>query len=279
MSRRIICITAGQRAGTTALQHAIAHSGAARNYGEIFQAKPDGSSIRRCSFHAFARDHGIALADLMEAAEAAAIARRYLQWLKDEAHSRHVLIDVKLNSWLALSPAWQYPHEEPFFSKCLKREGAIFIFIWRQKLAEQILSLFISRELGIWHNLTLEKVANRKIAVPVRQIERLASLICRSESDMREHLNEYPDKIAISYEELYCDGALGETFRAAFREQTGIELAAGPLRIRPNLVDKRKIVTNYDEAAAAIDAISDQYREPIADNSRRRAGNLIGISR
>ena len=165
--QRIICITAGQRAGTTALQQAIAHSRAARSYGEIFQAERDGTIDRRRSFHAFARQNGVALADAMGPQGANAIAQHYLDWLKPEAGSRYVLIDVKLNSWLALSPAWQYPHEEPFFSRWLKREHAIFIFIWRQSVADQILSLFISRELGIWHNLTPERLGNRKLTAPI----------------------------------------------------------------------------------------------------------------
>jgi LPS sulfotransferase NodH len=278
MGQRIICITAGQRAGTTALQRAIAQGGAARSYGEIFQIKHDSASGRRRSFHAFAREKAIALADVMQPDGAGAMARQYLDWLKEGAGPRHVLMDVKLNSWLAVSPAWQYPHEEPFFLKCLKRERAIFIFLWRRSLAEQILSLFISRELGIWHNLTPEKVANRRLTAPIGQLERLASMMCRSESDMREHLNGYPDKIVISYEELYCDAAIGDTFRAAFRSLTGIELSAGPLQIRPNDVDKRDVVTNYDQAAAAIDSIAARYRPRGTERPDRAVARLIGLS-
>jgi len=260
MTRRIICITAGQRAGTTALQWAIVQGGAARNYGEIFQVARDGMSDRHRTFHAFAREKCLALADMMQPGRAGTAARQYLDWLKEGAGAKHVLVDVKLNSWLALSPAWQYPHEEPFFSKCLKREHAIFIFLWRRSLAEQILSLFIARELGIWHNLTREKVANRRLTAPIGKLERLASLMCRSESDMREHLQDYADKIVISYEDLYRDGALGDAFKASFGALTGIALSATPLRIRPNDVDKRGIVTNYDEAAAAIDSIAAKCR-------------------
>jgi hypothetical protein len=258
--QRIICITAGQRAGTTALQRAIAHSGAARSYGEIFQAEPDGTTDNRRSFNAFARQNGIALADAMGTQGASSIARHYLDWLKQGAGSGHVLIDVKLNSWLALSPAWQYPHEEPYFSRWLKGEHAIFIFIWRQSLADQILSLFISRELGIWHNLTPERVGDRKLTAPIGKLERLASLMCRSEADMHEHLLDYRDKIVISYEELYRNGALADTFKASFHALTGIALSAMPARIRPNDVDKRGIVTNYDEAAAAIESVAARCR-------------------
>lgn len=260
MEQRIICIVAGQRAGTTALQQAIRFSRAAANYGEIFQIRPDGANEARRSFHAFAQSNGIALADTLRAEGADTVARKYIAWLKAGAEPRHVLIDVKLNSWFALNPVWQYPHEEPFFLTRLKRERAVFVVLWRQSLADQILSLFISRELGIWHNLTAERVGNRKLTAPIAKLERLASLVCRSEADMREHLQDYADKIVISYEELYRDGALGDAFKASFHALTGIALSATPLRIRPNDVDKRGIVTNYDEAAAAIDSVAARCR-------------------
>ena len=56
------------------------------------------------------------------------------------------------------------------------------------------------------------------------------------------------------------NGALGDEFKAAFRALTGMALSARPLRIRPNDVDKRGIVRNYDEAAAAIDSIAVKCR-------------------
>jgi len=109
----------------------------------------------------------VALADAMGPQGANAIAQHYLDWLKPEAGSRYVLIDVKLNSWLALSPAWQYPHEEPFFSRWLKREHAIFIFIWRQSVAgpdPQPVHLPASLALAQSH---AGKAGNRKLTAPI----------------------------------------------------------------------------------------------------------------
>jgi hypothetical protein len=133
------------------------------------------------------------------------------------------------------------------------------LLVWRKNLAEQVLSLFIARELGIWHNLSARRLAGRTITAPIKQLERLSTLICRSESDMNEHLQDYSDKISIAYEDLYRDGELTESFKFALHAQTGIELSLRPLRIRPN-VSKRDIVTNYEEAAAAISAIAAKYR-------------------
>jgi hypothetical protein len=276
MEQRIVCITAGQRAGTTALQHAFGASGAVRNYGEIFQIQHGLVGDARRSFSLFAAQNAIPLATMLEADGAASVARRYLDWLREGAKPKHVLIDVKLNSWSALSPAWRYPHDEPFFLGRLKQEGAVVIFLWRRDVAEQILSLFISRELGIWHNLTAERAGNRKLTAPVAKLERLTALMCQSESDMLEHLAGYPDKIVIPYEELYCEGVPGSAFRQELKALSGIELLDKPPRIRPNMLTKRDVVINYDEAARAIAEVAKLHRRPdaghVAANGTRLAG-------
>lgn len=264
MEQRIICIIAGQRAGTTALQTGLRATRKVKNYSEIFQTRSDAASEGRRTFHAFARENGVLLADTMAWDGAGRVAQRYLDWLRDGAGDKHVLIDVKLNSWLALSPAWAYPHDEPFFMARLKRERALFIFLWRRNLAEQILSMFISRELGVWHNLSPEKVGDRKIVAPVRRMERLAALLCRSEADMREHLAGYGDTITMAYEDAYTDGALSPVFRTAIEARIELVLPAGSLRIRPNAVPKRDIISNYDEVVTALSAIAKEWREGAA---------------
>lgn len=260
MEQRIVCITAGQRAGTTALQQALALSGAAKNYGEIFKVQPAPRREAGRGFSDFARLNAIPLAEVLDSEGAASVARRYLDWLRDGAKPKHVVIDVKFNYWFALSPAWGYPHDQPFFLNRLKQDGAVFILLWRRDMAEQILSLFISRELGIWHNLTAERAAGRKLTAPIAKLERLTLLMCRSESDMLEHLADYRDRIVISYEDLYSEGAPSRDFRDRLLGLTGIDLPDKPLRIRPNTVSKRDIVTNFDEAASAIAAIAERHR-------------------
>lgn len=264
--QKVICITAAQRAGTTALQHALAASGTAKNYGEIFHTKgsPSGRS-ENLSFAEFARENDIRLADAMQLEGASDIARRYLDRLKKDAYPRHVLIDVKLNSWFALSPAWNYPHEPPFFLRLLKREAAIFIFIWRESLADQVLSTFISRELGIWHNLDRQKVAGRQISAPVKALSRLAVQICRSEEDIREHLRDYPRKIQISYEDLFRNGRLSAEFQKQLSSLLGSDLnLPGTNAIRKNDAKKSEVVRNFEKAVAVIDRVSLRYRGAMA---------------
>jgi hypothetical protein len=261
MKQRIICIIAGQRAGTTALQSIIKRARIAVNYGEIFQPKTEKSGGAARSFYDFSRAHDIALADILSSKEAYVVAKKYTDWLREGAGHKHVLIDMKLNSLFALSPAWQYPHEEPLFLRHLKRENAAFIFVWRESLADQILSLTISRQLGLWHNIDREKIAGRKINAPIGELQRLATLICRSEADVVGHLDDYADKIVVKFEDMFVNGVLSENFRLAFAALVEAELPDGAAGdIRPNNVDKREIVINYDAAYGAIAAVAARER-------------------
>jgi LPS sulfotransferase NodH len=256
--QRVICITAAQRAGATALQNAV-RAGNVLNYGEVFHPQPLEDAAG--TFLRFAEERDIRLSETATRSGAAAIAEDYLNWLREQAAPQHVLIDVKLNSWFVLSSWWQYPHREPFFLHYLKQKRAVFVFIWRENLADQVLSLFIAREFGIWHDLTAEKVAGRTLRAPVTWLKELAVLIARAEDGMLDHLRDYPDKVVICYEELFLNGRLSEQFRSAFVRITGIGLPRTTSGgVPPNSANKRDIIENYDEVIAAIRPISESRR-------------------
>lgn len=255
-----ICIIAAQRAGTTALQWAIKAAGVA-NFGEIFHTHPLADA--RGSFLNFATEQRIPLVALKTRKEAAELAARYYDWLQDQSEGKDLLLDIKLNSWSVLAPWRGYTQREPVFLSLLKRKGAAFVFIWRDDLAEQVLSEFVANELGVWHNLTPGKVAGRTVEAPLARLRSKADMIVRAETEMLENLADYPRKIVLQYEELFREGGLSSEFRAGFREMTDIDLPQGHYpRIKPNSVPKREIVVNYDEVAAAI--------APLAEGRRAR---------
>jgi hypothetical protein len=257
-TQRLICIIAAQRAGTTALQHEIRAAGVV-NYGEIFHPEPLKNATG--TFLRFAEEQNIRLVETTTRAGTAVIAERYLGWLSEQAAPEDFLIDVKLNSWSVLSPWWKYPHREPLFLAQLKRRRAIFVVIWRDNLGDQVLSHFIANQFGIWHDLTQRKVAGRTIQAPVARLRKLALTISRAESDMLDHLQDYPGKIVIRYEDLFEEGVLTERFRNRFRRIAGIELPRGDFAgVRPSSADKRAIIDNYEEVIAAIKPISERRR-------------------
>jgi hypothetical protein len=261
VNQKIICIVAGQRAGTTALQSAIEATNAAVNYGEIFHTDPLKVPKPRRMFLNFAQEKNIGIADIMFAEKATAIANDYLASLEADARPKHVLIDVKFNSWPILSPAWRYSTREPFFFQCLKQKGAVFLFVWRENLSEQVLSNFIMRKTGVLHNLDRKMVAGRKFEAPIQDVKWLATQICRSEAHMHACLKSCPEKIIIKYEDLFHGGILTERIKAALNKFVKIEFPDGPLGdIRPNAVAKRDIISNYDEAASAIAEIAAKHR-------------------
>jgi hypothetical protein len=264
MTQKTVCIIAGQRAGTNALQRAIEATGGVVNFGEIFHTQPLGLPGPSRIFRDFARENSIGIADTMEWPGAVAVAKKYMAWLKAAAQPKHVLIDVKFNSWTTFTPTWRYASDEPFFMRYLKnQEKTTFVLIWRESLVDQVLSDFISNEIKVWHNLNADHIAGKKIEAPLDRINRLATLICRTEMEMREHLQDYQDKIIIKYEDLFHDGILTPGFKAEFKKRMGLDFPDGALGfIRPNTADKREIVTNYDEILATVTEITSKYRNP-----------------
>ncbi len=262
--QRLVCVTAAPRTGTTALER-ILGAGNVMNFGEVFHTHPLKDAPGK--FLRFAEDHKLRLSEMTTRSGTAGIAERYLRWLREQAAPRHVLIDVKLNSWFVLSPWWRYPHHEPFFLEYLKRNRAVFVFIWREDLADQLLSRFIARELGIWHNLTPEKVAGRTLRAPIDWLRNVADLIVRAEAEMLGHLSDYSAKIVIRYEDLFENGILTGRFRSALRRIAGIDLPNGNSAIAPNSASKRELIENYDEVVTAMRPLTEERREQM-ENQR-----------
>jgi hypothetical protein len=260
-TQRLVCIIAAQRAGTTALQHLITTAGLV-NYGEIFHTQPNKNA--KGAFLQFAEEQNIRLFETATRAGAIAIAERYLDWLYEQAGAADFLIDVKLNSWSILSHWWWYPQREPLFLGQLKQRSAIFVLIWRDNLCDQVLSHFIAKELGVWHNFTETNIAGRTIEAPVERLRKLALTISRAETDMLGHLHDHPGKIVIRYEDLFQEGGVvAKRFRRAFRRIAGIDLPRNFPGVRSSSPDKRAIINNYDQVAAAIRPISKRRRQQI----------------
>ncbi len=110
--QRIICITAAPRTGTTALEGALAGENV-MNFGEVFHTHPlkdaPGTFLR------FAEDSDIRLSETTTRSGTTAIADRYLNWLREQASPRHILIDVKLNSWSVPVPVVAIPSSRTIF--------------------------------------------------------------------------------------------------------------------------------------------------------------------
>lgn len=257
-AQNLICITAAQRAGTTALQFALESAGL-KNFSEVFHPSPlnDGAG----SFVRFARERNLRLCDTTTRAEVVKIADSYLDWIRELTAPRHVVIDIKLNSWSVLSSWWRYPHQEPFFLTHLKRRKAVLIFIWRENLADQLLSGFIANEFGIWHNLTVEKVAGRTLKAPLEQLKELAGWVTRAEVALLDYLRGYPRSIVMRYEDLFTPNDLSGIFRRRFAEVVDIDLPKRNLMpVQPNTATKRSIVTNCDEITSALAPFADWRR-------------------
>ncbi|MFL7793298.1 MAG: hypothetical protein AB8I69_14245, partial [Anaerolineae bacterium] len=199
----ILCLIAGQRAGTTALRSALGATGAFFNHGEIFHTE----DCKPGAFLPFARERAIQVSDLATYERAQDVTEDYLAHLASVAGGKIPLIDVKLNSWHVLRPFWAYIHQQPFFLQALIRRRAAFVFLRREDLVEQVLSEQVARHASKWHNLTEGDLPNR-ITVDVLAVANQARLIVEGENFLIQFLRALDTFVAMSYEDLIVDGCV-----------------------------------------------------------------------
>jgi LPS sulfotransferase NodH len=248
MTQQIVCVVARQRSGTTALRANLAATGRLHNFGEIFHTdhldKPG-------SFLGYCADRRILLSDAFVPRYLPELCAAYIAHLRDVAQDKHVLIDVKFNSWGVVRPAWRYMHDEPYFLQFLKKQGALFIFIRREDIAGQIVSSHVAKAHDQWQNLAAGDAVDMA-DVNVKMAAREARLIRQSESALWSRLKNYGRRIHFTYEELFVDGNLSGAAKAAIATELGEPLQfPEESPIRKNEVDKAG-VKNYEQAREAI---------------------------
>jgi Stf0 sulphotransferase len=254
-----LCIIAGQRAGTTALQGALGSTGKFCNFREIFHTEPP---VMSGTFLEYSRQRNLCVADMATEAQTREVALDYLTYLRNIAKQQLPLLDIKLNSWQVIKPFWSYVHEMPFFMHLLLKNGALFLFIRRRDIVEQVLSEQIARSADKWHGLE-----DRDIGGPIQIKPALvvgqARLILQSETFLLGCLGASSRLLAIDYEDLYPDGLVNPRLLLALQDNLDIDL---PTFLKPsikkNVPDKRRIVANYDEVSHAITDILKRFPRP-----------------
>lgn len=250
MGERMLCIVAGQRAGTTALQSAIASTGLFHNFSEIFQT----SEVRRTgSFLDYADARGISIVQMATDAGAQDVLSGYLDSLSMQSGDRMPLVDIKFNSWNAIRSFWTYPTQEPALLQALRQRDAFFLFVGRKDLAAQIISEKIARVTSKWHELDAEDVGGT-FQFPLAQARAQAELILDAEHLLLGFLRRTGRVFPIWYEDLYgadgrvCD-RLVDWLRSHLSDQLPPALFPG---IRKNRVCKASVVENFEDVAAMV---------------------------
>ena len=188
------------------------------------------------------------------------IALEYLAHLRELADPKLPLLDIKLNSWHVIKPFWSYVHQTPFFMKVLMKNDALFLFIRRRNIVDQILSEHIARSTEKWHGLEEGDIAGQIVAGQAR-------LILQSELFLSGCLRSSNRLLAIDYEDLYQDGFVNPRLLSAMQSKLGISLPSSlKPSIQKNTPDKRQIVANYEEVSQAIADVLKRFpREKIAN--------------
>ena len=253
----ILCVVSNPRSGSTALRRALAAGGRIKDFGEIFH---DERELTIFPFLSFLERWPDPLSALFEWSECVRMSRAYVEQLVFESYGQKALIDVKHNAWGVLKSLWQYPHDEPVFMAVLKARCALFLQLKRESLADQVISYIIANNTNVWHrqitNSDIPKSLIGKRLDPVL-VRRVCTLFCRAEALTDELLADYPHRLTLSYETTFIDGALAAHVADRLSIASGVKIRPVAPSQRPNIVDKREVVSNYDEVleiAAAVRA-------------------------
>jgi len=249
MTRHIICVTAGQRAGTNAFRKSLSNTGRIHDVGEVFNtATLDWPG----NFFTYCRERNIGFGDVLSGWDAENLCKGYVSTLRELAGEAHLLFDVKFNSWGQIRAPWSYLHQEPYFLQHLKNHEAKIVFIWRRDMVAQIISDRIAAAVGKWHNIKSEHIS-APVVLDVEENRLLAQLMCQSELYFWENLKTYPHTLLLCYENLFSDRALSPDIRARVCEFFGetYDFRESGYYHR-NEIDKEAVVSNYAEVAEAV---------------------------
>ncbi len=261
MQQEIFCIVAGQRSGTTALRSLLSGTGRFADLGEIF----DTATVSQPeSFFGYCRRHNIGIADILSGPDAERLCREYIGILRGLSVGKHLLIDVKFNSWGEMRMPWTFLHQEPFFLSQLKWRDAKFVFVWRRDIVAQVLSDRVSDKLGKWHNITAAD-AVAPFELEVEKIRRRAVLLCQSERYFFQNMRNTKNVAMLCYETLFDEkGSLGSATRAKLERLAGETLVFPDEGLyRRNDIDKRALIANYAQVVAAIQEAASAHRDPM----------------
>ena len=232
-------------------------TGKFHNFGEIFQTS---LPRRKGAFLDFASEADIQVEDFFTDASLSNMVDQYIDHLDIISAHKRPLIDVKLNSWLVLKRPWAFPGEQPYLMKKLKTSQAAFLMIFRENLADQIISERIARHLNKWHNLTEDMLQGKTISLDLDDVANHARLILMAERFLFSYLRQYRNFHYLTYESLFAADSYPRDLAAFLGDQFKIEMPSKYKSIiKKNEGDKAQIVKNYEAAVARITAVSRNF--------------------
>lgn len=251
MKSRILCITAGQRAGTTALRGALAATGKFTNFGEIFQETNNSGA----GYAQYCEYNKLLASDINTNEKTDQHLQSYIDFIIEKAGNKLPLIDIKFNSWLAIPAPWRYIHQCPYFMDHLISRNTAFIIIRRENLVDQVLSEQIARSIDRWHNIE-DSENPQGFEADAELAQHQAQLIVQSEQFLIDSLRGKLCTIFVTYENLYHDGEVNREVLKLLKDQFGIETTP-PIspKFHKNAGDKKKIISNYKEIKTLIDQV------------------------
>ncbi|WP_118132835.1 hypothetical protein [Oceanicella sp. SM1341] len=243
-----LVIVAKQRTGTNFLRSLVADSSNGHNVGEAFHTDTQGADG---NFFAWMEREGRDYPLIRKEPEL----RKLLEdWLDHVEHNFPVpILDVKYNSFWAVSNTWMSMIELPPMLKVLNQRGYKFVHLTRANRLEHALSLVFARETGVY--VTFKDVEiNGKYTVEPDKLQTMCRQYEREIAFVNGYLRRLRRVEEMTYEDLY--GADERALRPVLRKlMAGTDIVfdkVGEARTKKIVKNWRDNVNNVAEIEAAF---------------------------
>lgn len=212
---RLTVIVSRQRAGSTGLTSALDRLEGITSFGEIFHhvgfEKHEGNAealyvTEEALFLPFRTNLFGTHLELSAPtlSNQTKIFDLYLDHLKTLTKSKHIVVDIKYNSWHHLNHIYHQMWEPPVLYHLLKRRGAVFIHLKRRNKFLRYVSEQISLKTHIWHSADeLNDAASPLLTIdPKLALEDMIST-SRYEDYFDKFLKSNTRSVRMFYEEMY----------------------------------------------------------------------------
>jgi hypothetical protein len=247
-----LIISGAERTGTTAIRDALEASGHFWNHGEVFNFANDPRYVTQTGFLRFIEQLSFSAQNWRTETEASALLESYFLYLSNRSKALHPVLDVKLNSWMSLVPQPRYPSQIPFLLETIIKEKYPVILCYRRNVANQVVSLMVSKHFDRWHNVKMSDLRG-SITLDIEHATNIARQIILSEKLVASALSQYQNMCVVVHEEHKIDfGNRGPLSRFLLRNYRVKLDNADKRKIHLSEYDKAKVIKNYVAVRSAI---------------------------
>jgi len=202
---RFFVICAQQRSGTTALGKALGRTSTIETYAEIFHDKSGGDPRNYFEFLKI-DDSNLQYLRYPSQDNRKILFGKYLNYLHNLGRKKHIVLDIKYNSWHNFDSIWHSPMAPPVLLDFFKSENVNIIHVQRRNLVSQYVSLAYSDASGKYFYTETdrnESDTSKSIYIDTKLLLNSLLVTQATQNLFRSFLRNYPNSLDLYYDEIY----------------------------------------------------------------------------